>query len=182
MKSPYDFFLKLKPLLEAEIAGVSVVFGAAHVGRRDNQGDPVANRVVIVPHLIDGTMSTTAPPKHVHRVPRDIGIERRWIVIDCWAYDFLEPENQGLQDEALQCLRQAVWRHTSFLVLSEGHAAMLEPPGIYSAQTKAFPSPSERVLGARSQTQLWIDFAVRLLEPTTVDQPIAEVTAEVVNP
>jgi hypothetical protein len=43
---------------------------------------------------------------------------------------------------------------------------------------KTFPSPSERVHGRREQWFFWIDFSVRNIAPTTLEEPDLDVSAE----
>ena len=66
------------------------------------------------------------------------------------------------------------------IVRATNHSAPGEQPGIYQARTKAKPTPTERKVGAKSITTFWIDFSIRELEPTTVEKPPLELTAEVV--
>jgi hypothetical protein len=138
VKSIGEFYTLLRTALEAEVSGVSVLFGAEFLYRRDLQGEPIANRVVVVPHTVEGELGTIGPP------------------------------------------RQAMWRNTQAIVRANNHSAPGEQPGIYQASTKALPNPTERHVGAKSITTFWIDFAIRELEPTTVEKPPLELTAEVV--
>lgn len=179
MKSVGDFYALLKTALEAEVEGVSVIFGAEFFARRDLQGAPIANRVVVAPHTSEGDMSTIGPPRHAHRAPPDIGIERRWVAIECWAYDATDANDRAKQDDALTSLRWAMWRNAQAIVRANYHSAPGEVPGIYQATTKAATTPTERVVGAKSVTTFWIDFQIRELEPTTTDNPPLQLTTEV---
>lgn len=180
MKSVGEFYTLLRDALAADVDGVSVLFGAEFLGRRDLQGTPIANRVVVVPHTVEGDLGTIGPPRHAHRVPANIGVERQWIAIECWAYDTTAPVDRAKQHDALTALRQAMWRSAQAIVRANNHSAPGEQPGIYQASTKALPNPTERNVGAKSITTFWIDFAIRELEPTTVEKPPLELTAEVV--
>jgi hypothetical protein len=179
MRSLGEFFERLRAAMELEVAGVSVVFGAEFLARRDLQGEPIANRVVVVPHTDGGDIGTIGPPRHTHRVPPDIGIERQWVAIECWAYDTTAPTDRAKQNDAITALRQAMWRNAQAIVRANHHSAPGEVPGIYQASTKAKPNPTERNVGAKSITTFWIDFQIRELEPTTVEEPMLELTAEV---
>lgn len=179
MRSVGHFYELLRDALALEVPGVSVLFGAEFLYRRDLQGEPIANRVVVVPHTVEGDLGTIGPPRHAHRVPADIGVERQWVAIECWAYDSTAPTDRAKQHDALTSLRQATWRNTQAIVRANYHCAPGEVPGIYQAATKALPNPTERNVGAKSRTTFWIDFAIRELEPTTVEQPPLELTAEV---
>lgn len=176
MKSVGDFYRKLKPLVEAEIAGSKVLFGAKYLG----QSDPRPPRVIIAPHSEAGDMSEFGPPKSAYRAPPTVGLERRWVLIECWAYDPSEPEDADLQDDALQSLRHAVWRHAQALIRAELHSAPGLVPGIYEAKTKALITPRERVTGARCRMLFSVDFSVRDIVPTEVNVPTSETTTEIV--
>jgi hypothetical protein len=171
-----DFVNKLEALVVAESSGTKVLFDYEHLGRRDNQGTPIANRVVVCPGNEAGVEGECLVVKHAHRVPPDVCVFRQYILIECWAYDGTEPANKRLQVRALQALNKIIRRHTIKLVLSESHITMDEPPGVYNSQFKRDITPTERVVGARNRWEFWIDFEDRDIAPTTAAVPALNLT------
>lgn len=185
MKHLADFYEALKAALAIESSTTSVLFGAEHLARRDGQGLPTANRVVVVPHDDGGDTGTFLPPSHTHRDPPEVGIDRQNVLIETWAYDGSAPTDRAKQFVALAALRQAVWRNAQAIIRANHHVtppAIGAVPGYYQARRKALPSPTERVHGMREQMVFWIDFSVRELEPTTLDEPDLTITAELESP
>ena len=176
MKSVGDFYRKLKPLVEAEIAGSKVLFGAEYIG----QNDPRPPRVIVVPHSEAGDLGEFRAPKSAYRAPPTVGLERQWVLIECWAYDPSKTDEKDYQYDALQSLRHAVWRHAQALIRAELHSAPGLVPGIYEAKTKALITPRERVTGARCRMLFSIDFSVRDIAPTEVNIPTSETTTEII--
>jgi hypothetical protein len=183
MKSLPDFFTKLKAALAIETPTTNVLYGAEATSRRDGQGTPSTNRVVVIPHKPDGTRGQFLVVRHAHRVPADIGVHRRWVTIECWAFDLANPVDRAKQDDAAEILVQAVWRNTQAIVRAEYHSGIPgEVPGFYQVEETTPVAPTERVAGVKVVMVFWIDFAVRELEPTTLDEPGLVVTAELEQP
>jgi hypothetical protein len=177
-----DFFDKLKAELSIELPAVNTLFGAEYMARRDGQGAPTANRVVVAEHDETGEFGTFLPPIHNNRAPPDVGIRRQPVTIEIWGYDGTAPSDKAKQYLALEGLSQAVWRHTQAIIRAEYHVTPNgQIPGFYQIKRKAFPSPSERVHGKREVWSFWIDFMVRDIAPTTLEEPDLEITAELVE-
>jgi hypothetical protein len=178
VKHLHEFHALLKAALAIELPAVNVLFGQEHLFRKDGQGTITANRVVVAEH-VDSDTGTFLPPIQIHRAPDDVGIDRQNVTIEIWAYDGTAPSDAAKQFEALACLRQAVWRHTQAIIRAEYHVTPNgQAPGFYQMKRKTFPSPSERVHGRREQWFFWIDFSVRDIAPTTLEEPDLDVSAE----
>jgi hypothetical protein len=174
-----EFRDKMSAAILLEMPSVSFVSGIKYVYRRDGQGSPTASRVVFVPHKLDGTRGAFLPPIQIHRAPDDVGIRRRWVAFECWAYNSSSPTDPMVQDEALECMMQVVWRNAQKIVRANFHVTPNgQVPGIYQIEDKAEVTPTERVHGARATMQFWIDFSVRDIAPTTLDEPDVDVSAE----
>lgn len=171
-----DFTDKLEALILVESPNTKVHFGFEHLHRRDGQGAPVANRVVVCPGNEAGDEGEYLVVKHAHRVPPDVMVFRQYVLIECWAFDTTDSTNRRLQHRAMRLLRDMVARHSQFLVLSENHLNQGEPPGIYGSRVKAQPGPTERVAGAKSLWEFWIDFSVRDIAPTSTAEPSLNLT------
>lgn len=171
-----EFQEKLDVLIIAEFPTVKTHFGIEWTKRRDGQGE-AANRVVVCECDDGGSAGSIGIVKHANRVPPDLGVMRQNVEIEVWGYDATQPANSGLQWRAANCLTQAVWRHSQALVRGERHVAPGEVPGIYQVQVRKKVTPTERVLGCKLILSFWIDFSIRDIAPTTVDEPPLEVTA-----
>jgi hypothetical protein len=135
--------------------------------------------VVVAEHDGNGDTGTFLPPIQMHRAPDDVGIDRQNVTIEIWGYDGSVPSDAKKQFEALAFLRQAVWRHTQAIIRAEYHVTPNgQVPGYLQMKRKTFPSPSERVHGRREQWAFWIDFMVRDIAPTTLEEPDLDVSAE----
>lgn len=171
MISVGGFYRKLKPLVETEIAGSKVVFGAKYLG----ESEPRPPRVIVCDHNEAGDQSSFSAPTSVHRAPRPVGTERHLVMIECWAYDAANTEEPDRQSDALQELRHCVWRHAQALVRAEYHSAPGILPGIYEAKNKAIITPRDRVLGQKCRLVFSIDFSVRDIVPTEINTPPGEI-------
>jgi hypothetical protein len=172
-----DFQERLDALIIAEFPAVKTHFGIEHTYRRDGQGTPTASRVVVCECDDGGSAGSIGVVKHANRAPPDLGVMRQNVEIEVWGYDATEPSNSGLQYRAANCLMQAVWRHSQALIRGERHVAPGEVPGIYQTSVRKKVTPTERVLGCKLILSFWIDFSIRDIAPTTVDEPPLEVTA-----
>lgn len=181
MKSVREFYEALKTAIATESPSTSVLFGIEWFNRRDGQGAFTADRVAVAPHKPDGTRGTFLPPSmQPYLAPPSLGIHRRWVAIECWGYDGSAPTDRGRQDDALEWLIQMVWRHSQAIIRSAYHVtpgAVGGVPGFYQVEEVAQPSPTERVHGARAIMTFWIDFAVRDIAPTSLEEPDLSVTA-----
>ena len=179
MKHLHEFYTLLKAALAIELPAVNTLLGQEYLFRRDGQGAVTANRVIVAEHDGNGDTGTFLPPIQMHRAPDDVGIDRQMVTIEIWGYDGTAPSDAAKQFEALACLRQAVWRHAQAIIRAEYHVTPNgQPPGFYQMKRKTFPSPSERVHGRREQWSFWIDFSVRDIAPTTLEEPNLDVSAE----
>lgn len=173
-----DFQQKLDALIVAEMPEVKTHFGIEYTFRRDGQGNPTASRVVVCECDEGGQTGSIGVVRHANRVPPDLGVQRQAVEIEIWGYDATSPANSGIQWRAANCLLQAVWRHSQALVRGEGHVAPNEDPGIYQATVRKKVSPTERVHGCKLILSFWIDFSIRDIAPTTVEEPPLEIKAE----
>jgi hypothetical protein len=173
-----DFQQKLDALIIAEMPTVKTHFGIEYIYRRDGQGEDTANRVVVCECDEGGQAGSIGVVRHANRVPPDLGVQRQSVEIEVWGYDSTQPKNAGLQWRKANCILQAVWRHSQALVRGERHVAPNEVPGIYQATVRKKVSPTERVHGCKLILSFWIDFSVRDIAPTTVEEPPLEIVAE----
>lgn len=179
MKHLHEFYEKLKASLATELPAVNVLFGQEYLFRRDGQGTATANRVIVAEHDGNGDTGTFLPPIQIHRAPDDVGIDRQNVTIEIWAYDGTASSDAAKQFEALASLRQAVWRHIQAIIRSEYHVTPNgQVPGYLQAKRRMLPTPTERVHGRREQWSFWIDYMVRNIAPTTLEQPDLDVSAE----
>ena len=174
-----DFQQKLDALIVAEMPEVKTHFGIEYTFRRDGQGTPTASRVVVCECDEGGQAGSIGVVRHANRVPPDLGVQRQSVEIEIWGYDASAPSNSGIQWRAANCLLHAVWRHSQALIRGERHVAPNEVPGIYQATVRKKVSPTERVHGCKLILSFWIDFSVRDIAPTTVEEPPLEIVAEV---
>lgn len=184
MKHLVDFYEALKAGLNSEAPELSVKFGAEYIFRRDGQGTPTASRVVVAEHDEGGDTGTFLPPSHTHRDPPDVAIDRQTVLIEIWGYDGTAPTDSAKQSVALWALRHAVFRHTQATIRAQYHVtppAIGSVPGYYEIRRRSPTGPTERVHGKREWWVFWIDFSVRELEPTTLEEPDVTVTPQLEN-
>ncbi len=167
MKSLSELRDGIKARLEAEGRTTNVLFGRAHLHRRDGQGPGTANRVVIAPGTPDGQRGAWGAPTHVHRAPPDRMRHRRWVTVQIWSYDGTAPIDEAAQDDALEALVQCVMRAAHDVVLGDAHHTVGEVPGIYEAEESYPLAPTERRHGDMCQVVFWVDFSVRPPTPAT---------------
>jgi hypothetical protein len=172
-----DFQQKLDALIVAEMPEVRTHFGIEYTFRRDGQGTPTASRVVVCECDEGGQAGSIGVVRHANRVPPDLGVERQLVEIEVWGYDSSAPSDSGLQWRAANNLKRAVWRHSQAIIRGERHVAPNEVPGIYQATVRKKVSPTERVHGCKLILSFWIDFSVRDIAPTTIEEPPLEVAA-----
>ncbi len=173
-----DFQQKLDALIVAEMPPIKTHFGIEWTKRRDGQGDGTANRVVVCECDESGQAGSIGVVRHANRVPPDLGVQRQYVEIEIWGYDYFNPPDSGMQWRAANCILQAVWRHSQALIRGEKHVAPNEVPGIYQATVRKKVSPTERVHGCKLVLSFWIDFSIRDIAPTTVEEPPLEIKAE----
>jgi hypothetical protein len=178
VKHLHEFHTLLKAALAVELPAVNVLFGQKYLFRKDGQGTVTANRVIVAEH-VDGDTGTFLPPIQIHRAPDDVGIDRQNVTIELWAYDGSASTDSAKQLEALAYLRQAVWRHTQAIIRANYHVTPNgQVPGYLQMKRKMFSTPSEHNHGTREQWFFWIDFSVRDIAPTTLEEPGLDVSAE----
>ena len=177
MKHLVDFHVLLKAAIEAELTTTNVVFDAEYFYRKDGQGSITANRVVVAESPEDA--GTFLPPVILSRAPPEVGIERQNVAIEVWGYDGSAPTDRAKQFIALKALSQCVWRHTQAIIRANYHVTPRgEVPGFYQIKKKPYPLPTERVHGKRELWTFWIDFSVRDIAPTTLDEPDLDMSVQ----
>lgn len=155
---------KIATTLAAEGSDALVLFGRAHLVRKDNQGPGTANRVIIAPGDPDsgewGTLSA-GKKAHVRAYPGEAQ-HSETVTIAVWAYDGTASADERAQYRALRALWNRVVRAVGTALREGAHTSTW-----WGSNPKLEAQPGDRRHGERCRVTFTIDFDVRAVAPST---------------